>query len=291
MIHHTLLIPFLIISTFCTAQLPEEKPLAPDLTVSISDGIVSLSISDNNPMSNNYLQGYSVYDEVIDDVWLFEGYKIYQVQQGLPGGSFDNPNYSRLIAQVDIVNEVDELINYVYDEVLDLCIPVLKVSGSNQGLEFEFEFSYDLWYWWDEELGEVSNDIQAGATYCYAAIAYVTNPNGDNGICEMPTTYIASESAVSGESLIKCISAPVGISELKADKVKLWSIDGTLILESSSIGKGELLIYSIDGQVIEQLSLDQMSRQSWDLSRFTSGIYIAEFRISERQITKRFFVE
>lgn len=275
--------------SFCfvgIAQLPTEKPHAPDLNASYENGVITLILSDENKLSNNFQQGYSEYDEIIDDVWLFEGYIIYQVQLPFDDLNFNNPDYSRRVAQVDIENDVDQLINWTYDENLEVCIPYEAVNGSNQGLQFEFQIQEDRWYRWDDDGGGWQNNFQVGNTYSYAAIAYATNSNGDNGICEMPSTFIASDSGVNGKGLIHSITINSEIEE----EFRIWTSVGQLFLDTDSIEISEFNLYAVNGQIVESFSLNNSSIQSWDISRLSSGLYLAELKTLSGRMTKRIIV-
>jgi hypothetical protein len=174
-----------------------DGPNAPDVTIQELDREVILMLS--NPLnSNNYQEAYATVDPFLpapdsvdtdDDgstdtpltaaekeaysTYVFEGYQIYQLADGSVGtNDLTDPDKARLIAQVDIANGVERLINYEYDSQIDADVPSLKVDGLNEGIEHSFQFTEDVFSTGDARL--VNHK-----TYYYMAVAYAYNRYGD----------------------------------------------------------------------------------------------------------------
>lgn len=174
-----------------------DGPHAPDVTVQELDREVILMLS--NPInSNNYQEGYATVDPFLaapDSVdtdnngssdlaltneekalygtYKFEGYQIYQLADGSVGtNDLDDPDKARLVAQVDVANDIDRLVNYVYDSQLDADVPALKVEGENQGIRHSFQVTEDAFASGDARL--INHK-----TYYFMAIAYAYNQYGD----------------------------------------------------------------------------------------------------------------
>ena len=125
----------------------------------------------SNPLnSNNYNEGYASIDpflaapdsvdtdeDGINDLRLtdaekaifatykFEGYQIYQLADGSVGtNDLTDPDKARLVAQVDIANDIDKLVNYEFNSQIGQDVPSVKVDGENEGIRHSFQITEDL---------------------------------------------------------------------------------------------------------------------------------------------------
>ncbi len=164
-----------------------EGPDAPDLTFQEMDRELILYLS-NRKVSNNYNETYNQLNpfiaipDTLDGVYQgtdaekdtlkfykFQGYQIYQVKNGLITVSeLDNPDVSRLVAQVDIKDDVKQLVNHTFDESLNANIPQEMVKGEDLGIKHSFRIIEDKFATEDTRL--VNHK-----TYYYIAIAYGYN--------------------------------------------------------------------------------------------------------------------
>ncbi len=164
-----------------------EGPDAPDVAFQELDRELILYLS-NRSISNNYKESYNqknpfiaipdtmdgVYQGTKDDkdtlkFYKFEGYQIYQVKNGLITiNEIDNPDVSRLVAQVDIKNGIKQLVNYTFDPVLNANVPKEMVVGEDKGIKHSFRFTEDAFASGDARL--VNHK-----TYYYIATAYGYN--------------------------------------------------------------------------------------------------------------------
>lgn len=172
-----------------------DGPNSPDVTVQELDREVILMLS--NPInSNNYQEQYAVADPFLappDSVdpgdgnqialtneekelfatYKFEGYQIFQLADGsVSTNDLTDPDKARLVAQVDVANDITTMINYEYDPQLDADVPRLKVAGENEGIRHSFQFT-------DDAFAEGDARLINHKTYYYMAIAYAYNYYGD----------------------------------------------------------------------------------------------------------------
>jgi len=110
-----------------------------------------------------------------DRYYRFEGYQIFQVAGPDVGANdLDNPSLARIIRQYDIVNfdksgnPVGRLINWEFDESLQVPVPREKVNGANLGIEHSFEVIQDAFATGNRQLVNYK-------TYYFIAIAYAYN--------------------------------------------------------------------------------------------------------------------
>ena len=173
-------------------------PDAPDISIQELDKELILYIS-NRSVSNNFNEGYAEVnpflippdsvdtdnDEINDtpltdeekirySTYTFQGYQLYQVKDAsVSPADLDNPDLARLIAQCDIKDGVDQLVNYTFDESLGGNIPVEEVDGADDGIFHSFKVSEDLFASGDNRL---VNHQQ----YHFMAIAYAFNNYGND---------------------------------------------------------------------------------------------------------------
>ncbi len=149
-------------------------PDAPDVTLQEMDKTIILYLT-NSKNSNNYNELYKEKDPVIqaagnsDYNYVFQGYKVYQVASDKVGVSdLEDPALARLVAQCDVKDSVADLINFEVDPSIQLTVPHLKVSASNEGVFHSLKVTEDLFAQGDTRLINHKK-------YYYLAIAYGYN--------------------------------------------------------------------------------------------------------------------
>lgn len=163
-------------------------PDAPLVKIQELDQELILTLS-NPELSNNYKEQYEQVDPFIQDSLIesrpdslggdttvpadktydFQGYKVYQVKNGEVGPSdLDDPNLARLVAQVDIKDDVTSLVNYNLDKEIGSVVPVKKADSVNQGISHSFSVTEDQFARGD---GELINHQE----YYFMAVAYAYN--------------------------------------------------------------------------------------------------------------------
>ncbi|MCB0762841.1 MAG: T9SS C-terminal target domain-containing protein, partial [Flavobacteriales bacterium] len=163
-----------------------EGPDAPDLTIQELNRELILSLTNDNPISNNYretkynedLFGFDpIVPEAIDGEPLdsaarsyqFQGYMIYQVvDEKVSPDELSDVNKARLIFQCDVQDGIDQAINFVYDPTMDQVVPTLMVDGADEGISHTFQVTNDAFATGDTRL--INHK-----TYYFMAIAYGYN--------------------------------------------------------------------------------------------------------------------
>ena len=151
-----------------------EGPHSPELTIQELDNELVLFLS-NSSSSNNYQENYEEFDPFIvsdegaDKYYKFQGYQIYQVRDNSVSVSdLNDPAQARLAAQCDIIDGVDRIINFEFDDDIGASIPIEMVDGSNVGIQHSFRVTTDLF-------AQGSPALVNHKTYYYVAIAYAYN--------------------------------------------------------------------------------------------------------------------
>ncbi len=155
-----------------------EGPWAPELTIQELDRELILYIS-NPKGSNNYRDSNEDYrvknpiiealDPTYDPFYTFQGYQIYQVKNGDVGpDEVTDISKARLVAQCDIKDGNDKLVNWIYDESVEAAVPTLMVDGADEGIKHSFRITEDKFASGNTRLINHKN-------YHYIAIAYGFN--------------------------------------------------------------------------------------------------------------------
>lgn len=151
-------------------------PDAPDVDVVELDRELVLNLS-NGPTSNNFLEQYIELDPLIispagedwDPFYRFQGYQLYQLASpSVSVTDLDNADLARLVHQSDLLDEVENLVNYNFDASIGANVASLEVSASNQGISHSISITEDRFALGDKQL--VNNK-----TYYFMAVAYAFN--------------------------------------------------------------------------------------------------------------------
>jgi hypothetical protein len=196
-----------------------EPPVAPTLTIQEMENQLILYVTD--PPGYNietYFEKDKINiitpDELIDqgiyydDTFRFEGYQIYQMRDELASVSqLEDLDYARLVAQCDIENGVSKLVNYTYDEQLNISIPAVMVDGADEGLKHSFLITEDLFATGDRKLVNHKK-------YYYIAVAYAYNqfklydPNDPILLDGQKNPYLRSRISGSGKGIESVVGIP-----------------------------------------------------------------------------------
>lgn len=155
-----------------------DPPNAPRLTIQELENQLVLML-DNPSGSNNANESYEVEDEInitdpgVDRYYRFEGYQIFQMVDESAGvADITDASKARLVAQCDIENNIDRLINFEFDEDLGYSVPTEKVDGANQGIRHSFLITED-------QFAQGNRTLVNHKTYYYIAVAYAYNDKAD----------------------------------------------------------------------------------------------------------------
>jgi len=183
-------------------------PDAPDMTLQELDKEIIIMLSNDNPISNNFQEGYEVFDpgipalrtdgtplDTTERSYVFEGYLLYQLADATVGpDELGNPDRARLIAQCDVENDIDQIVNYTFDPILQLSVPSLMVNGENEGIRHSFQVTNDAFAQGDNRLINYKR-------YYFMAIAYGYNeyePFNPNSGAGQDVPYLASRKGATG---------------------------------------------------------------------------------------------
>jgi hypothetical protein len=155
-------------------KIPEKR--IDEIQILLKDTIVIKPNGDTIHVGKDTLMYTIGYDTILyDQFYRFEGYQIFQVIGPEVGSTdLDNPSLSRLVRQCDIVNfdkkgnPIGRIINWEFDENLQVSIPVEKVNGANVGIEHSFVITQDAFATGSKQLVNYK-------TYYFVAIAYAYN--------------------------------------------------------------------------------------------------------------------
>lgn len=186
-------------------------PDAPRLRIQELENQLVLTI-DNPGTSNNENEAYEEEDEInitdpnVDRFYRFEGYQIFQmINEEASASDINDGTKARLVAQCDIENDIDKIINFELSESIGYDVPSVKVDGENKGIRHSFLITEDAFAQGDRAL--VNHK-----TYYFIAIAYAHNqfkeydPNDPLLVDGQKIPYISSRLSYDG-SAIKAVSA------------------------------------------------------------------------------------
>ena len=185
-------------------------PDAPDVTIQELENELILYLTNNNPISNNFQETYTAIDPGIskelpdgtllteeDRSYEFEGYQIYQLaDETVSPSDLQNIEKARLIFQCDLANDVSQVVNYNFDEVMQVPVPSLMANGANEGIRHSFQVTTDAF-------AQGDNALVNHKTYYFMALAYGYNnfadyTPSDEGAVGQDTQYLASRKAAVG---------------------------------------------------------------------------------------------
>lgn len=184
-----------------------DPPNAPNLEIVELENELVLLL--DNPLGNNVDESYAEEDDInipdpldgseIDKVYRFEGYQIFQmVDVEAKISDIGDIDKARIIAQCDLRNDIEDLINYNFDEALGAAVPEKKVSADNRGIKHSFNLTEDAF-----SDGALVNH----KTYYYIAVAYAHNefkpydPTDPQFLDGQKKPYISSRLASDGSAI------------------------------------------------------------------------------------------
>lgn len=159
-----------------------DGPDAPDMDIIEMDKelVIVLSNDQGDWRSNNpklqYKEGVQPKpDNTADTLYVFEGYKVYQVSgPTVTVSEVDNPEKARLVYQVDLNNGVSKIFNWNGFSDPDLptsntvFVPNLEVDGADQGVKHTFRVTED-------QFAQSNKNLVNHKKYYYLAVAYAYN--------------------------------------------------------------------------------------------------------------------
>ncbi len=245
-----------------------DGPDAPEVTIQELDKKIILYLT-NIKGSNNYNEQYEELDVTIpalnpdsvpssqryDSTYNFQGYQIFQLKSpDVSVSDIHDLDKARLVAQCDIKDSVDMLVNLVKDDKSGLSVPKIMVEGENKGIRHSFVITED-------KFATGNTALVNHKKYYYVAIAYGYNQykkyeqdiNNPSGLSGQKTPYLAGRKSATGP--IKVVTAiPHIVSPEKdgtvahskyGDRPKITRLDGYgnggLELQMSKESEDEIL--------------------------------------------------
>jgi hypothetical protein len=164
-----------------------DGPSSPDYTVQELDQQLIINISGDTIGSKFPSQKIEKYSAIVkgatgnDIIYKFQGYQIYQIKDAtVTSGDLSNPDKARLIYEVDLKDNVDRLVNRVFDATVSDFVKVLKVDGENKGIRHSFQVTSDAF-------ATGNNALVNYKTYDFMIISYSNATNDQND----PDQYLA----------------------------------------------------------------------------------------------------
>lgn len=182
-----------------------EGPHAPDMSITELENELIFTLS--NPLgSNNEDENYEEVDPFIitsdtssgDNVFRFQGYQVFQlVDETVSLSDLTDPAKARLVFQCDKQDGISRLINYTYDQEVEVSVPQLMVEGADEGITHSFSVKQDLF-------ASGSKTLVNFKKYYYVAVSYAHNefdeydPEDPTKLTGQKTPYLMSRKSAFG---------------------------------------------------------------------------------------------
>jgi hypothetical protein len=260
-----------LLSSASFAQLSVNGPDAPDMMIQPSGTQLSITLS-NSPVSNNYQLMYEEWDPLItnapDSTLNFQGYIVYQLVDTtvLPMEDRHDPSKMRVVAQCDLADMVDTLINNLFDSTTMSCGSVLEVNGENTGIMQTMTIAQDAF---------TGTSFSNGTKYCFMVFAYAHNDYKDYpGCAPLKAPFYLGRRNVKHY----CITpTTLGIAETGPNELSVVpnpSVGNVEIRVKGSNG-GKVHITDVSGRLIRSESIDV--RSVMVIGGISAGIYIVTY--------------
>ncbi len=189
-----------------------DGPDAPDLEIVELDRELIIFMTNPEGSNNNLQQpvdlpplSYAELDPIIpesdpdgnlyDRFYRFQGYKLYQLRNAdVSVSDLDNVELARLVYQGDLEDNVAQIINYPFNEIINSPVPTEMVNGANVGVASSVRVTEDKFAQGDPRLVNFKS-------YYYMAIAYGYNnyePYDIQARSGQAFPYVASRKAAFG---------------------------------------------------------------------------------------------
>ncbi|MBN4077694.1 T9SS C-terminal target domain-containing protein, partial [bacterium AH-315-C20] len=195
-------------------------PLAPQLTIQEMENELILFLSD--PPGVDLLDYYAIDkiniktpDELLalgihyNDTFLFEGFQIYQMKDDVADISqLEDLEQARLVAQCDLKNGVERLVNYTFDQEMGFSIPKVMVDGADAGISRSFRITEDQFATGDNKT------LVNHKKYYYLAVSYGYNnfktydPTDPESLDGQKEPYLRSRISASGSGIKSVLGIP-----------------------------------------------------------------------------------
>lgn len=146
-------------------------PDAPQTKVVELDKELVLLFQNTNNNKVEYYEDQTSIPGFGDVTYKFQGYQIYQLKDlSVTVPDIGDVNRARLVAQVDVKDDIANVINRDFNLDLNESVPVLKAVGENKGLRNSFNITTDLFATGD-------NKLVNHKKYYYMVLSYSVSDN------------------------------------------------------------------------------------------------------------------
>ena len=182
-----------------------EGPPAPNLAIQELENELIIFLE-----GTQKIETYETVDPLIialgegyDSTYVFQGYMVYQLIDGTVSPSeLTDVDRARLVAQCDIKDGVDQLVNFTFNEDFGANEAEEMVDGEDIGVRHSFQFLEDEFALGDKKLINHKK-------YYYMAISYgYNNYKQYDGITGQEKPYIGSRLSVSGTQITSFVGIP-----------------------------------------------------------------------------------
>ena len=182
-----------------------EGPPAPNLAIQELENELIIFLE-----GTQKIETYETIDPLIialgegyDSLYVFQGYMVYQLANGTVSPSeLGDVDRARLVAQCDIKDGVDQLVNFTFNEDFGANEAEEMVDGEDEGVRHSFQFLEDEFALGDKKLINHKK-------YYYMAISYgYNNYKQYDGITGQEKPYIGSRLSVSGTQIASFVGIP-----------------------------------------------------------------------------------
>jgi hypothetical protein len=182
-----------------------EGPPAPNLAIQELENELIIFLE-----GTEKIEDYETVDPLIialgegyDSLYVFQGYMIYQlVDATVSPSELKDVDRARLVAQCDIKDGVDQLVNFTFNEDFGANEAEEMVDGEDLGIRHSFQFLEDEFALGDKKLINHKK-------YYYMAVSYgYNNFKQYDGITGQEKPYIGSRLSVSGTQIASFVGIP-----------------------------------------------------------------------------------
>lgn len=245
-------------------------PDGPTISATPSSGMITLTLG-NLPTSNNFNEGYvEVSEDLVqqgqpDTTFNFQGYLVYQLAvcnftQAPTWNFLQNPANARLVAQSDIVDNIDTLINH--DPALS-CAPETLVCGANTGIQHTIQLTTDAF---------TGLPFQGGSDYAFTAVAY-----GENRYYAFTGCTPLTSPFLQGGHLNQACVTMVGIREqtmLPPVAVAPNPAQTQLRVDLQSMtGAVQLVVFDLTGKMVLSVPVRGGGQETLNIASLPAGHY------------------
>lgn len=211
-----------------------EGPRSPDVNMVELPNELVIELGSTNPIEN-YTDSVTVSNSQgvpLTAYYNFQGYQIYQLKAAdVTQTDLDNPDKARLIAQVDIEDQVSQIVNRYFDATVSDYIPVEEVNGENKGIRHTFHVT-------DDAFATGNSRLVNHKTYYFMVISYAFS--SQTGVLE---PYLPGKKNFDGKAIAIHAGIPhINSPELNGTNLGATYADGPKLKRIEGQGNGGMIL-------------------------------------------------